>query len=495
MSSNGLPVDRVVKVDVNLSPTLAQFPNLNTCLLLGTSAVIDTVTRMREYSSSAEVAADFGTLAEEFLGAVAWFSQKPQPTSLLIGRWAKTASSGQLIGGQVSAANQLISAWTAIVAGSIRFTIDGGAPQNLAALNFGAVTNLNAVATIITTALAGTAVVKWNPTFQRFEVTSATAGAASSVAFCLPTGAGVDISAMLALRATSSGAYLAPGLAAETALAAVTLLDSMFSSQFYGLVIPSAVDADHLAVAAYVESANPPHYYGVTTQEAGVLVSSDTSDIAFELANSDFDKTATQYSSTSNFAITSLLARILTTNWNASKSTITLKFKTEPGIGPELLTTNEADSISAKNCNVLAGYNNASAIIQEGVSASGVFIDEVIGIDWLRGVIQTNQFNVMVTLPKVAQTDGGMHLLATAAEAALKLGVNNGLLAPGVWNAGGFGQLSTGDFLPKGYYIFQPPIASQAQADRAARKSVPFQIAAKTAGGVHVVFNILNVNA
>jgi hypothetical protein len=95
----------------------------------------------------------------------------------------------------------------------------------------------------------------------------------------------------------------------------------------------------------------------------------------------------------------------------------------------------------------------------------------------------------------VAQTDAGMHLLATAAEAALIDGVDNGLLAPGVWNAGGFGQLSTGDFLPKGYYIFQPPIATQSQADRAARKSVPFQIAAKTAGGVHVVFNILNVNS
>jgi hypothetical protein len=495
MATNGLPVDRIVSVDVNLSPTAAQFPNLQSCLVLGTSTVIDTVTRVREYSDIGDVATDFGTTAEEFLAAEDWFAQEPQPETLLIGRWVKTASAGQLLGGPLSAANQLITAWTAIVAGSIEFIIDGGAPKALAALNFGEVTNLNAVAAIITTALAGAATVVFNPTFERFEVTSAAAGVMSSVAFAGPTGAGVDISAMMALTATSSGAFAAPGLAAETALAAVTLLDNMFSSQFYGVDVPSGSDADHLAVAAFVEAANPPHFYSVTTQEGGVLIASDTSDIAFQLANGKFNKTAVQYSSTDPNAAISMLARILTTNWNAEGSTITLKFKQEPGVTPELLTTDEADSIAAKNCNVLAGYNDGTANLQEGVSSSGLFIDEVIGIDWLKGQIQVNQYNVLRTLPKVPQTDSGMHLLATAAEAAMKAGVNNNLLAPGVWNAAGFGQIQTGDFLPKGYYIFQPPIASQAQADRAARKSVPFQIAAKTAGGVHVVFNILNVNA
>jgi len=491
---NGLPESRVVQVSVNLSPTLASFPNLNTCLLLGTSTVIDTVTRMREYSGIGEVAGDFATTSEEYLGALDWFSQQPEPETILIGRWAKTAAAGQLIGGQVSAANQLIAAWNAIVAGSMSLTIDA-TPHALAALNFGNVSNLNGVATIINTALAGAGTVLWNATYQRFEVTSATTGAASAVTFATATGAGVDISAMMALRQTSSGAYVAPGIAAESAIAAVTLFDSMFSSQFYGLVIPSAVDADHLAVAAYVEAADPPHYYGDTTTEAAVLVPGDTTDIAYLLANAKYDKTATQYSSTAPYAVLSMLARILTTNWSGEDTTITLKFKTEPGVTAELLTTNQADAIAAKNCNVFAAYNNGSGIIQEGVSASGRFIDEVIGIDWLKGAIQTNQFNVLLTLPKVAQTDAGMHLLATAAEAACIQGVNNGLLAPGVWDTQGFGQLSQGDYLSEGYYVYAPPIASQAAADRAARKSVPFQIAAKTAGGTHVVINILNVNS
>lgn len=492
---NALAVSRLINVTSNFQPTAAQAPNLNTCLLLGTSVVIDTVSRMRAYSSLSQVAADFGTAAEEYLAAALWFEQSPQPETLLIGRWAKTAAAGQLIGARVSSANQLMSAWTAIATGSIKFTIDGNAAQNLAALNFGAAGNLNAVAAIITTALAGSAIVTWNATYQRFEVTSATTGAVSTVAFAAATGAGIDISAMMGLRVTSAGAYVAPGLAAETALTAVTLFDSMFSSQWYGLAIPSGVPADHMAVAAYIEAANPPHYYGATSQDPNSLVASDTTDIGYLLANGHFDKTAWQYSSTSPYAIMSYLARMLTTNWNANNSTIALMYKQEPGIVAEGLTPSQADAIAAKHGNVFANFNNNTAIILNGQSASGQFTDSVVGADWLVGAIQTGVFNLLYGATKVPQTDAGNHLIATQIEAAMISAVNNGLLAPGVWTAGGFGQLAQGDFLPKGFYVYAPPIASQPTADRSARKSVSFQVAAKFGGAVHEADVAVNFNA
>jgi hypothetical protein len=63
-----------------------------------------------------------------------------------------------------------------------------------------------------------------------------------------------------------------------------------------------------------------------------------------------------------------------------------------------------------------------------------------------------------------------------------------------VWNANGFGQLSTGQYLPNGYYVWAPLIATQSVGDRAARKSPTIQIAAKLAGAVQSVNVILNVN-
>lgn len=42
--------------------------------------------------------------------------------------------------------------------------------------------------------------------------------------------------------------------------------------------------------------------------------------------------------------------------------------------------------------------------------------------------------------------------------------------------------------------MYQPPIATQSQADREARKSVTFQVAAKEAGAIHGADILVNVN-
>ena len=488
----GLPVSRYVNVSVNLTPLPAAAPAINTCLLLGTSMVIDTATRMRPYPNIAAVAVDFATIDEEYLGAQVWFAQNPTPSLLYIGRWCKTAASGQLICGAMSAAEQALGNWTSITGGAFSVTVDGTL-QHVSGLNFAAVTNLNGVASIITTALAGTSTCVWDANYERFEFTSHSSGPSSSVSFLSSPTSGTDISVML--RGTlSCFAYEAIGLAAETALAAVTLLDSMFSSVWYALVVPSALDADHQAIGAYCEAAQPPHYYGVTTAEAGALNTGDTTSIGALLAAAKLKKTACQYSSTSPYAILSYLARILTTRWSGQNTTINLMYKAEPSITAETLNTTQANALRANNYNVCAIVINGTAIIQDGTSASGDYTDTVIGADAWAADLQTTLYNVLYTLPKVPQTDAGMTLLANACDASSERFVANGYLGPGQWNSAGFGTLNDGDFLAKGYYVFIPPIATQAESDRAARRSPLIQIAGKNAGAVDYVDVLLTVN-
>src|ERR1700722_7818370 len=121
----GLPVSLFVDVQINLSALQAQAPAVNTDLIIGTSAVIPIIEREREYFTIGEVAQDFGTTAPEYLAALLWFGQDPQPENLFIGRWAQTATQGQLYGGGVTAANLLITAWTAITAGAFTIFVDG----------------------------------------------------------------------------------------------------------------------------------------------------------------------------------------------------------------------------------------------------------------------------------------------------------------------------------------------------------------------------------
>ncbi|WP_310670217.1 DUF3383 family protein, partial [Burkholderia multivorans] len=121
--------------------------------------------------------------------------------------------------------------------------------------------------------------------------------------------------------------------------------------------------------------------------------------------------------------------------------------------------------------------------------------DSVYNAIWFRNRIETDVYNLLYQSPtKIPQTDGGNALIAATISAACEAAVNNGYLAPGVWNSAGFGALNQGDTLAKGYYVYAPPIATQSQADREARKSVTFQVAAKEAGAIHSVDIIVTVN-
>ena len=126
---------------------------------------------------------------------------------------------------------------------------------------------------------------------------------------------------------------------------------------------------------------------------------------------------------------------------------------------------------------------------------SGQFIDTITDTDWLAVDIMTSVYNLLYTSPtKVPQTDPGTHLLVTVIESVLSQAVINGTLAPGQWNSAGFGTLSEFDYLPKGFYVYAPPVATQNPSDRAARKSVPIQVAAKLAGAIHDVAITVTVN-
>ena len=491
---SALPISRLIRVSVDLTPAGAQAQNLSTLLVMGASSVIDSVERYREYASIDAVAFDFSANMPEYLAALLYFQQSPQPTKLRVGRWFQSAGSGTLRGAPLSAAAQALTNFTSVTSGGFTYTKNGASPSSITGLNLSGATDLNGVASLITAGLTGATMV-WNASFSRFELTSATTGVTSTVSFMTAPGAGTDISGLLGMTSASSGAYRADGIAAESALASVQLFDQNYGQDWYAVMVPQGTNSDHLAIAAFVEATNNKHVYGVTTQEGAALVSVATSDIAYQLKHLGYNKTVVQYSSSSAYAIASLFGRILTVDYNANNTIITLAYKKEPGILPETVNTPQADSLKSKNCNAFLAFNNDTAIILNGVCASGVFVDIVTGTDWLAVTLQTALYNALYTsTTKIPQTDAGMHVLLTVAESIMSQAVINGLLAPGVWNSGGFGILKQGDFMPKGFYLYAPRVDAQLQSDRAARRSVPIQCAAKLAGAIHEVSMAVTVN-
>ena len=489
----GLSVNRLIAVTVNLSAVAVSVPNLNALLIAGPSAVIDTNQRIREYNSIAQVATDFGTSAPEYLAAVLYFGQAPKPATLYIGRWAKTATNGLLRGGALTAAEQALSNFTSVTSGGFQISVNGGAATNVTGLNFSAQTSLNGVASVITAALTG-ATCTWNG--SQFVFQSSTTGASSSIGFLTDPGSGAAIQTLLKGTA-ATGATTVQGIIAETPAAAAAIFDAT-STSWYALTFadPAAIANNlHLAVSAYIEAAENPHMYGATTQEAGAIDPASTTDLAYLTKAAGYLRTTVQYSSSSPYAVASLFGRILTTNFNANRSMITLMYKQEPGVTAETLTPTAASALQAKSANVFVNYANGSAIIQYGTVASGAYFDEVYGADALKIRIQTDVFNLLYTSPtKVPQTDAGNNQIRNVISAACSAFVENGFIGAGTWTLYGFGQLKTGEYMPSGFYVYMPPISSQSQADREARKAVPATVAVKLAGAVHTASVVVNVN-
>lgn len=273
-------------------------------------------------------------------------------------------------------------------------------------------------------------------------------------------------------------------------------------TNWYGLVVADDVasgedvlDADDvISVAKLIEASSLSRIFGVTSADANIISSTSTTDVASLLKAGKYARTFIQYSTSSLYAAVSALGRAFTVNFSGSNTTITLKFKQEPTVTYETLTVGQAAAVDAKNANVYVYYANDTAILQQGVMASGDFFDERHGLDWLQNYVQTNLYNRLYTsTTKVSQTEPGVTSLLSNVEQSMDQADTNGLVAPGVWNGGPIGQINTGDTLTKGYYVYAAPLATQAQADREARKAPLIQVACKLAGAVHFADVQINV--
>jgi hypothetical protein len=486
--SKTLSVQRVVKVVINLSPKAAGRRNFGVLAIAGPSAVIDQSERIREYTGISAVAADFGVDAPEYAAAEIYFSQTPRPSILHIARWLKAAAPAILRGAALTDAEAALAEWTDIDAGSLTVTV-GGVETTVDALDFSDAITLEGVAGIVSAALAAHGA---SCTFDgtRFILSTTATGAAATIGYA--EGA---LAAQMKLTA-ETGLAPVPGADAETPLECATALADR-SGEWYGLVFAdTGITVDqHLAVASYINASDRSRIYGATIIDTRAMDKTYTQDLASRAKAAGIKRILTAYSA-NPYAVVSAFGRAFTVNFDANRSTITLKFKQLPGITAENLGETQALALAGKNCNVFAAYDNDTAIFQEGVMADGTWFDEVHGTDWLQNAVQTEVWNLFYQgKTKVPQTDGGVNRVVARIETVLSgAATDNGLIAPGTWNSDGFGQLEDGDYLPKGYYIYAGLVDDQAQSDREQRVAPPIQVAVKLAGAIHSVDVQIDVN-
>lgn len=481
-----IPVSTVVDVSIAIGATFPArkgFGVLN--LVTAEAGVIGISERIRSYNNLDGVTADWDANSEVVKAATAYFSQQPKPTELRVSTRYPTAQSAELRGGSVAD----VSALLLIDDASFAISIDGDA-QDIVALDFTVPTTGVGIASTIEAGLqaiatggytAATCVYEQN----RFFIRSGTTGVTSTVSFLTavsPT-TGTDVSSLLQMK--QGEGTKTDGIAAETITASLTAIQNV-SSDWYGLVFTKEVrdgviinGEDAVEAAADFCEARVK-VFGNTSNDLDVLDSVTTNDIASVLAAKNLRRTMTTYSSfPDQYPSCSILGRAFTVNFNQPDSTITLKFKQMPGVTVETLKQSEKSTLDSKKANALI-LVGASDMFSESFMASGVFFDEVHGVDWLTDAIQTNVFGYLLTrTTKVPYTDKGVAALEQQVTKALDEAVRNGLIAPGT--------TIDGEFLPSGYEITTIPVADINQSDKEARHYPGLSFIVLGAGAIHSV--------
>lgn len=452
MSTNTFPLSLVVDVAVSISPVAAATPSFNQGLVIGPTTVIPSIganSRIRLYTGTDGMSQDgFSGTDPEFIAAELYFSQKPAPTFLWVGRQNLTALATVV-------ANA--TGGSGYVVGDLLTVVQSGASLGLAK-----------VTTVNTGAITGVAIVQGSQ------------GNGYSVANGLATTGGTGTGALINITAVG-----------ESALQAV-IACRLASTGWYPCMVTDAITADHEAIAPFIESISPPSAYFYTTSDVAVL-NNAAGNVGAVLKAAEYSRTLGIYSTAQGgvfpnnaYAVAAVMGQVMGLNTGLANSAFTLKFKVLTGVAPEPLTQSQRTTIESLNINLYLSYNNTYQWLEQGTAADGQFFDEIVGLDMLVADIQVSVVNLLIGTPSVPQTNAGQTQLIGAVDGAADRSVTRGFIAPGtIWQGQTILGLKAGDALTGGYLAQSQSYAVQSSGDRAARKAMPIYLALGESGSVH----------
>ena len=497
-------LSRIINVSLITTPTgLANF-NVNSIGLLTDdtpTASFPAADGYKLYYSPDDVATDFGSTSETYLQAVAIFSQSPNiltgggylvifPTVDVAG----AATSGTML----TLEPAVLADFVAVTSGGFDIDLDG-ATENITGLDFSGAADLDAVATIIDTALSGGTCAysaSVNGGKGGFLFTSSTTGATSLVSKLSAPATGTDISDVSHLNAVGNVQIIdGQGIGdPEDLVTAVIRTQALYS--YFGLIVTVASSAgDAFNLASYIQTQDMLYFLGrnlvgeITTyfqviQEAGLT---HTRCIYYTPTAQGSRVTASAYAS-----------RLFGINFTGSNTMCTMNLKTLAGITPDPDAASDAINTSAETYgfDIYVSLAGDPAVLSYGANS---YADQIYGQLWLKLALQVAGYNYLKTTnTKIPQTEPGMTGLKGAYAEVCEQAITIGYLASGLtWtSATTFGDPDDmkRNITDAGYYIYSQAISQQATADRDAREAPLVQIAVKEAGAIHKSDVIVEVN-
>ncbi len=175
-------------------------------------------------------------------------------------------------------------------------------------------------------------------------------------------------------------------------------------------------------------------------------------------------------------------------------SSFSMCYQTINGIAPQNLSAVDVAAIEGLNGNVYITRGYTHRLLEKGTTSSGMRYDEVLYLDLIADALQTEAVALIaendVRLP---QTDDTTAQFVNRFSAILQRFKDRGVLAKGVWRGGNIGPIANGDIVESGYVMWADSYDVQSDADRAAHKAMPINVALTMAGSVESIVIAVNV--
>ncbi len=422
-----MSLNDIVTLNIARSAAAVSRQGFGIALILGGNATGWSTDRIRSYSDPADMLTDGFTSSDaEYKAAQKLMGQPLKPTSFKVGR-------------QLTAVAQVVTV-TPTPADDTTFTetIDG--------VDYAFTTTTSATAADVVTGLAALinadadAKVTASGT-NTLILTADTAG----VSFTHAEGTG------LAAVTTTANVGVA------TDLAEIAAIDD----DWYALVIESRVADVIMEAAAYVETVRK--IFVACSSDAAVIAAGAT-DVASRLKALAYTRTAYLYSADqANYPEAAALGNILPLTPGAW----TLKFKTLTGITADALTSTQVTTTKAKKANIYTTVGGAG-MVEEGVVASGEYLDVIVGIDWIHSNMQADIFQALRDNDKLPYTNPGAGVIEQIIRNRLRLA-----------------QLATILADDPDFVVTVPLVSAQDSADKAVRRLAGITFSATLAGAIH----------
>ena len=452
MTTPSLSLTNIISINVMNAPVGLGAFNVNNLALFTSDSFLSNPNSdtYRYYVSAQQVGIDFGTSSETYLQAVAVFSQQP---NILAGGGSLIVCPGfaNTSLGTVTVA----AAGTGYKVGDVLTLIQGTA-------QFGQVT--------VTAVYAG----------------GVTAVSIANVGVGYTTGSGLSVAG-----GSGSGCTITIStLTTETLSNAINRLSGLI--YFCGVISTSyGVNSTWGALANIIQA---------YADKILFLPSNTLSDVAayfqsIQLAT-NYNTRCLLYLDTALNArlfAASYASRLLSVNFQGSRTAITMNLKQLQGVTPDPnMTQTIYNQCMVAGADIYTAFAGVPGVASFGANK---FADESFNLIWFVAALKVAGFNALAqSFTKIPQTESGMTSLKSSYKQVCEQAITNSYVAPGTWTGvDTFGNNNDfiNNILTKGYYIYSAPVGQQTAALRATRQAPLIQIAIKESGAIHS--SIVNV--